>query len=114
MVRVCVQLRAASGGRVDWSSAEMAESERFKGGGVRWDRDICRTIELTGAFSIWRNDTRMRGKTGELSNHFDASGVCDDLPLTLTVRSELPLSDDPRLILPLTFSNSCHQKEAGL
>lgn len=33
MVRVCVQLRAASGGRVDWSSAEMAESGRLKGGG---------------------------------------------------------------------------------
>lgn len=33
MVPVCVQLRAASGGRVDWSSAEMAESGRFKGGG---------------------------------------------------------------------------------
>lgn len=78
---------------------------------MRWDRDICRTVELTGAFSIWRNDARMRGKTGELLHHFDASGVCEDLPLTLTVRSELPLLDDPRLILCLTFSNSCHQKK---
>lgn len=113
MVRVCVQFRVLSGGRVDWSSAEMAESKRCKGG-VRWDRDICRTIQLTGAFSIWRNDVRMRGKTGELIHHVDASGVWDDLLLTLSVRSKLPLSDVPRLILCLTFSHSSHQKKLDL
>lgn len=34
-----------------------------------------------------------------------------DLSLTLAVRSKLPLSDDPRLILCLTFSNSSHRKK---
>lgn len=43
--------------------------------GVRWDRDICRTIKLTGAFSNWRSDARTREKTGERLHHFDASGV---------------------------------------
>lgn len=32
MVRVCVWLRVVSGGRVDWSSAETAESKRCEGG----------------------------------------------------------------------------------
>lgn len=32
MVCVCLPLRVVSGGRVDWSSAEMAESKRCKWG----------------------------------------------------------------------------------
>lgn len=109
MVRVCVQLRVVS--RAEWIGQVQRWQSQRGVKGVRWVCDICRTINLTGAFIIWRNDARMRGKTGELLHHFDASGVWDDLSLTLAVRSKLPLSDDPRLILCLTFSNSSHRKK---
>lgn len=108
MVPVCVQLRAASGGRVDWSSAEMAESGRFKGGEVGpWYLPDCGADWSFWHLEEWRKDEgKNRWAFTPLWRIRCLRGSTID-----SVRSELPLLDDPRLILCLTFSNSCHQKK---